>query len=145
MNVIDTRYQSIPADAGAGLSTLASSMIPEPEQVVAVDPVVRRPLSDALISVVLPVFNEAAVIEALAGQLIAVLSPLGCRYETLFVNDARPTAARSGSMRWPRLPMRPRIALRGTSHQAALHAGLSHARGDAVIVMTAICRTTRPP
>lgn len=137
MNVIDTRSQSIAADNGAGPRPFTSSMIRESEHVVAVDPVVRRPLSDALISVVLPVFNEAAVIDGLAEQLIAVLSPLGCRYEVLFVNDGSTdgSAERLDVLAAGCPYVRVLHFSRNFGHQAALHAGLSHARGDAVIVM----------
>ncbi len=97
----------------------------------------RRPLTDALISIVLPVFNEAAVVDSLTEQLITVLSPVGCRYEILFINDGSTDG--SGERLDALAASRPGVRVlhfsRNFGHQAALHAGLSHARGDAVIIM----------
>lgn len=97
----------------------------------------RRPLQDALISIVLPVFNERSVLETLIGQLHEALSVCGCRYEMLFVNDGSTdgSAERLDELAAADPAVRVLHFSRNFGHQAALHAGLSHARGDAVIVM----------
>lgn len=93
-----------------------------------------------LLSVVLPVFNEAAVIEATHRRLVEVLGQLpgldleivyvddGSRDETPALLDAIAAADR-------------RVALvrfrRNFGHQAAVTAGLRQAAGDAVVVMDA--------
>jgi dolichol-phosphate mannosyltransferase len=97
----------------------------------------RRPLPVCLVSVVLPVYNEAAVLESLVGQLAGALGDCGCLYELVFVNDGSTDG--SAEQLDALAAANPRIRVlhlsRNFGHQAALHAGLSHARGDAVIVM----------
>jgi polyisoprenyl-phosphate glycosyltransferase len=94
-------------------------------------------LSTSLISVVLPVYNEALVLENLVQQVTNVLQETGYRYEIIFVNDgsrdASPAllddlAARHDEIKVVHFS-------RNFGHQAACQAGLAHARGDAVIVM----------
>ena len=40
-----------------------------------------------LLSVVVPCFNEAAVLATFHQRLVAALSPIGCRVEIIYVND----------------------------------------------------------
>jgi dolichol-phosphate mannosyltransferase len=98
-----------------------------------------KPLEEVFASVVLPVYNEARVLEALAHRVEQAVSACGCRYEVIFVNDG----SRDES---PRLldelaAASPHIRVlhlsRNFGHQAAVQAGLAHARGDAAIVMDA--------
>jgi dolichol-phosphate mannosyltransferase len=93
----------------------------------------RRPL----ISVVLPLFNEVAVLTQLADELRGAIHKAECRYELLFINDGSTDnsalvldqlAATDSSIRALHLS-------RNFGHQAAVHAGLQHAQGDAVVVM----------
>jgi dolichol-phosphate mannosyltransferase len=86
---------------------------------------------------VLPVYNEAAVLEELASQVTAAARACGMRYEIVFVNDGSrdssgetldALAARDEHVRVIHLA-------RNFGHQAAVHAGLAHARGDAVVLM----------
>ena len=89
-------------------------------------------------SIVLPAHNEAANIAPMAAALKRVIAPLG-RTEIIFVDDGssdgtlaavRAAAAADPSVRY--------IAFtRNFGHQAALRAGLRHARGGAVVVMDA--------
>ena len=95
-----------------------------------------RPV-DSLLSVVLPVYNEGAVLHRLLGQVLVGLKATECRYEIIFVNDGSTDgsaeildllAATDSSVRVLHFS-------RNFGHQAAVHAGLSHAKGDAVILM----------
>ncbi|NTU77813.1 MAG: glycosyltransferase family 2 protein [Chloroflexales bacterium] len=98
----------------------------------------RARRGDALdLSVVIPAYNEEENLPALYTRLVAALSPLGLRFEILFVND--------GS-RDHTLPMLRQIAAddprvivvdlaRNFGHQVAISAGLDHTRGQAVIIM----------
>lgn len=97
----------------------------------------RRPLQDALVTVVLPVFNEKAVLDTLVRQLLECLAECGCRHEVLFVNDGSTdgSAERLDELAAANPALRVLHFSRNFGHQAAVHAGLSHARGDAVIVM----------
>ncbi len=89
------------------------------------------------ISVVVPLYNEESNIRQLYRRLAVSLAPLGLSYELVLVNDGShdATAAMLDSLR----PTDPRIVAvhlsRNFGHQAAISAGLDHARGQAVIVM----------
>ena len=89
-------------------------------------------------SIVLPARNEVANIAPMVAALREVMAPLG-RFEIIYVDDGsddgtltvlRETAAADASVRYLSLT-------RNFGHEAALRAGLSHARGRAVIVMDA--------
>jgi polyisoprenyl-phosphate glycosyltransferase len=96
----------------------------------------RRP-RPATISVVLPLFNEAAVLIRLADLVRNALRAAGCRYELLFVNDGSTDGSREILDRMAAAD--PHIHAihfsRNFGHQAAVQAGLEFARGDAVLVM----------
>lgn len=88
-----------------------------------------------LLSVVLPSHNEERNVAAMAKALADVLTPLGT-WELIFVNDA----STDGTLaEIKRLASDRRIRFvsftRNFGHQAALRAGLNHARGEAVILM----------
>jgi glycosyltransferase involved in cell wall biosynthesis len=97
----------------------------------------RKSLDHALISVVLPLYNEQAAIERLVELIDEALLACGCRYEIVFVNDGSMDG--SGEKLDMIAASRGEIHVvhfsRNFGHQAALQAGLEHATGDAVIVM----------
>ena len=89
-------------------------------------------------SIVLPAHNEADNIAPMCAALKAELAPLGS-YEIIFVNDGssdgtlaalRAAASNDAAVRYLSFT-------RNFGHQAALDAGLRHARGAAAIVMDA--------
>jgi polyisoprenyl-phosphate glycosyltransferase len=89
-------------------------------------------------SIVLPARNEVANIAPMVAALREVMAPLG-RFEIIYVDDGsddgtltvlREAAAADASVRYLSLT-------RNFGHEAALRAGLSHARGRGVIVMDA--------
>ncbi|MCW3814125.1 glycosyltransferase family 2 protein [Micromonospora sp. DR5-3] len=91
------------------------------------------------LSVVVPMFNEAAVLPLLAERLRGVLDRLGETYEVVAVDDGSTdgTAAGLAALRtaWPELRV---LRLRRNSgHQAALTAGLLRARGGYVVSIDA--------
>jgi len=90
-----------------------------------------------LVSVVVPVFNEAGNIEPLVSRLLAVLAKLGTPYEILFVNDG--STDDTGSRIAAAARQQPQIRCielsRNFGQQAALVAGMAHAHGAAVITM----------
>lgn len=90
------------------------------------------------ISVVVPVYNEESNIDALLERLLPVLQELG-PYEVLFVNDG--SKDRSVEIILQKRAQNPAIKLlsfsRNFGHQAALCAGIDHARGKAVVLMDA--------
>ncbi|MCA9067712.1 MAG: glycosyltransferase family 2 protein [Planctomycetaceae bacterium] len=93
--------------------------------------------ANALISVVLPVFNESAILDELTDQIVQTMQAVGNRFEVVYVNDG----SRDGSAellddiasRYPQVRV---VHLsRNFGHQAAVQAGLEQAQGDALIVM----------
>lgn len=89
------------------------------------------------VSVVLPVFNECAVLRQLTETLCEVGATSGYDFEIVFVNDG----STDGSTELlDRLAVeRPEVRVvhfsRNFGHQAALQAGLTTARGDAIVIM----------
>jgi dolichol-phosphate mannosyltransferase len=90
-----------------------------------------------LVSVVLPCFNEAHVLERLTESVVRVLERSADRYEIVYVNDGSTDdsidvldglAAANPGIRVVHFS-------RNFGHQAAVQAGLEHACGDAVVVM----------
>ena len=96
-----------------------------------------RDIHNRLISVVLPVYNESAVLEQLVEYISAALSKTACRFEFVFVNDG---STDGSSQKLDHLAeQNENIQVvhfsRNFGHQAAVHAGLLHAQGDAIILM----------
>jgi glycosyltransferase involved in cell wall biosynthesis len=97
-------------------------------------------MNSSLISIVVPCFNEAACFSIFLERVEKVLGGVeGIDYEVLAINDGSKdnTAAvlEECRLRDPRLGVIQFV--RNFGHQAALSAGLAHARGDAVICMDA--------
>ncbi|MFO0913710.1 MAG: glycosyltransferase family 2 protein [Pirellulales bacterium] len=97
----------------------------------------RPPIEQALISVVLPLYNECAVIGELIRQLQSAFAELPCRYELVFVNDGSSDGSSEKLDEAARQHDQVRVLhlSRNFGHQPAVQAGLLHARGDAVILM----------
>ena len=89
------------------------------------------------LSIVVPVYNEAAVIGDFHGRLVAVLDTLAEVAEIVYINDG----SRDDSMRLLRefADTDERVVLldfsRNFGKEIAMTAGLDHAAGDAVIVI----------
>jgi polyisoprenyl-phosphate glycosyltransferase len=103
----------------------------------AASPVGRPPVSDALVSVVVPVYNEAAVLEELCQRLRAALVSCRTTFEIIFINDGSSDDSGARLDRLARFCPEVRVVhlSRNFGHQAAIHAGLCHANGDAVVLM----------
>ncbi|AGL14134.1 glycosyltransferase family 2 protein [Actinoplanes sp. N902-109] len=96
-------------------------------------------MSSIVLSVVVPMYNEEAVIPALVERLRPTLDGLGVSYEVVTVDDG--SADRTAQVlfeqgrTWPELRL---VRLRQNSgHQAALTAGLHRSRGDWVVSIDA--------
>jgi polyisoprenyl-phosphate glycosyltransferase len=97
-----------------------------------------RPLiADSLISVVLPVYNETGVLNELCQRLRAALTACNTTFELIFVDDGSRDGSSEALDQLARQFAEVRVVhlSRNFGHQAAIHAGLSHARGDAVVLM----------
>lgn len=93
----------------------------------------------ALVSVVVPCFNEQEVIERLYREMRPILASLDVPHEILFVNDGSTDDTASILREISRNDPRVRIVefSRNFGHQAALTAGYDLARGDVVITLDA--------
>lgn len=90
-----------------------------------------------VISVVAPVFNEAATLPEFYRRVTEALEPFGEPWELVLVDDgSRDQSAelmRELARKDPRV--RPVIFARNFGHQLAVTAGLDHSRGDAVVII----------
>jgi polyisoprenyl-phosphate glycosyltransferase len=95
----------------------------------------RRP--PPVLSVVVPLYDEEAVIPVLVDRLARALDELGVDSEVLLIddgsNDGTPAAIQRAHARDPRFVGF--CLSRNFGHQVAISAGLEHARGEAVVVM----------
>ena len=91
------------------------------------------------ISVVLPVYNESENLPELTRRLHAVLEALGDSYEVIYVDDGSQdgTSGILGSLHATDPHIRVIRLSRNFGHQAAISAGIDHARGDVLVVMDA--------
>jgi dolichol-phosphate mannosyltransferase len=96
-----------------------------------------RSSAGLLLSVVLPVYNEARVLTELAQRVRAALAGSDVGYEIIFVNDGSRDESPAVLDQLAALDQRIRVVhlSRNFGHQSAVQAGLAHARGDAVVLM----------
>jgi undecaprenyl-phosphate 4-deoxy-4-formamido-L-arabinose transferase len=97
-------------------------------------------LSVPKLSVVIPVYNEEAVLPTLFGRLYPALDALGISYEIVFVNDG--SRDRSVAVLREQFSLRPRHTRVVLFHanfgqHSAVMAGLAYARGEYVITLDA--------
>ncbi len=97
----------------------------------------RLTVSPPLVSVVLPTFNEIAILKTLSDSLAGVLHSSGYRFEIIFVNDGSSDGSAELLDAIAAHDLRVKVIhlSRNFGHQPALLAGLQAACGDAVIVM----------
>jgi polyisoprenyl-phosphate glycosyltransferase len=107
---------------------------PETSEIVT-GPDAARPM----LSLVLPVFNEEAVIGELGTRLTEFLGHLDLTWEVVFVDDG--SRDRSFELLKQLCAKEPRYRVvsfsRNFGHQLAITAGIDYARGSAVVVMDA--------
>ncbi|HEX4764402.1 MAG TPA: glycosyltransferase [Usitatibacter sp.] len=92
------------------------------------------------VSIVIPVYNEEAVLPALFARLYPALDALGCTYEVVFVNDgSRDTSAAMLREQFQRRPDVTRVLLfNGNFGQhMAIMAGFEHCRGERIVTLDA--------
>ena len=92
-----------------------------------------------VLSVVIPMYDEEDVLPLLVERLRPLLDGLGTSYEVLAVDDGSrdgtPVLLQRYRHAWPQLRL---LRLRANAgHQAAISAGLAHARGDFVATLDA--------
>ena len=96
-------------------------------------------MKNKLISIVLPVFNEARGLPLLYSRLRPVMDVPGFDFEVIFVNDGSVDGTFEVLAGFHAQDARVKIIdlSRNFGHQNALMAGIDHAAGDAVILMDA--------
>ncbi|MGZ5033584.1 MAG: glycosyltransferase [Usitatibacter sp.] len=92
------------------------------------------------LSVVIPVYNEEAVLPALFARLYPALDALGCTYEVVFVNDG--SRDRSAGLLREQFQQRPDVTrvilFNGNFGQhMAIMAGFEHVRGQRIVTLDA--------
>lgn len=100
----------------------------------------RPAAARGLVSVVVPVYNEAAVIGAFYDRATRALAALpGLDYEVVFVDDGSRDDSFDQLARFASTDAHVRVLKlsRNFGHQIAISAGLDHARGDAVVIIDA--------
>ena len=90
---------------------------------------------DPLISLVVPVFNEAAAVCAFLDRVAPEIARSGVRFETIFVNDGSTDGTLAVLLAQSRPGLRIVNLLRNFGKEAAMTAGLDHAQGDAAVLM----------
>ena len=93
----------------------------------------------ALLSFVIPMYNEAEVLPQLVERLQALAVTLPCPVEWVVVNDGSRDGTGDALAAWAARDARVKFIdfARNFGHAAALTAGLDHAAGDAVVIMDA--------
>jgi undecaprenyl-phosphate 4-deoxy-4-formamido-L-arabinose transferase len=99
-----------------------------------------NPMNAPKVSIVIPVFNEEAVLAALFDRLYRSLDALGCSYEIVFVNDG--SRDRSAAMLREQFQRRPDVTrvilFNGNFGQhMAIMAGFEHCRGERIVTLDA--------
>lgn len=91
-----------------------------------------------MLSCVVPAYNEAANLEGFLRALVPVVQALTPDFEILVVNDGSRDDTHAVAMRMvEELPVRYLALSRNFGKEAALSAGIDHARGNAVLLIDA--------
>jgi len=97
-------------------------------------PTIRR---EVVLSVVIPIYNEEEVVDALHAAVSRALDEIGESWEIVYVNDGSRDSSQDKLLAWQASD--PRVTVvelsRNWGHQPALTAGLQVARGEAVVLM----------
>jgi dolichol-phosphate mannosyltransferase len=99
----------------------------------------RPRANPALLSFVVPCYNESEVLPLLRKRLEALAGKLPCSVEFIMVNDGSRDGTGQMLFAWAERDSRVKVLdfARNFGHQAAVTAGNDHASGDAVVIMDA--------
>lgn len=97
----------------------------------------RSDLHNVLLSIVLPVYNEQHVLKELVARVCESAAECGTRFEVVLVNDGSRDGSTESLDQLAAMEDRVKVVhlSRNFGHQAAVQAGLVHARGDAIVLM----------
>ena len=96
-------------------------------------------MSEIDLSIAIPVYNNVATLDELIDRLLAVLEPVGCRFELIFVDDGSTDDSLTLLLRRAASDSRLRVfaLTRNFGSQAAIAAGFDQIRGRRGICMDA--------
>jgi len=100
----------------------------------------NRATDGSLVSLVVPVFNEAEVLAAFYDRATSALSALkGMSYEILFIDDGSRDGSYTQLAAFAATDPHVRVLKlsRNFGHQIAISAGIDYAKGDCVVIMDA--------
>lgn len=101
-------------------------------------PPAALPRAPLRLSCVVPAHNEEANLERFVRALVQAVQPLTAEFEILIVNDGSRDATHDIALRLAaELPVRYLALSRNFGKEAALTAGIDHARGNAVLLIDA--------
>ncbi len=91
----------------------------------------------AMLSLVIPVFNEEKLIDELVKRTISSLETFISDYEVIFVDDGSTDQSLGMILKWHKSNSKIKVLSlsKNFGHQAAYTAGLEHARGEIVAMM----------
>jgi glycosyltransferase involved in cell wall biosynthesis len=91
------------------------------------------------LSLVIPTYNEALVIQALRGAVEQLMAELRCDTEVILVNDGSTDSTLRQLVEWAQQDGRVKVVnlSRNFGHQVACTAGLDYATGEAVVLLDA--------
>ena len=97
----------------------------------------RRERQPTLLSVVVPLFNEQAIVPPLCDRLFAVLAEIGCPWEIVAVDDGSRDQTRPLLIERAKAHPGLRVVClsRNFGLQSAVAAGLAHTKGDVILLM----------
>ena len=100
-------------------------------------PLARQRPPDPLISLIVPVYNEAEAIDAFLDQVGPAIAQAGVRFETIFINDGSTDATLPllASRAQERAGLLVVNLSRNFGKEAAMTAGLDQAQGDAAVLI----------
>jgi dolichol-phosphate mannosyltransferase len=92
-----------------------------------------------LLSIVIPVFNEEAVIAATHARVIAVMESIAEPFEIIYIDDGSLDGTADIIAGWADADDRIKLISfsRNFGHQTAITCGMDHAAGDAIVVIDA--------
>ncbi len=102
-----------------------------------IDPTLVWRKTRPLVSVVAPCYNEIEALDLFVEAVAKVLMRANCPYELVLVDDGSADGSRERLAHWAKQKKEIKAVIfsRNFGKEAALSAGLEHAKGDVVIVM----------
>jgi dolichol-phosphate mannosyltransferase len=121
------------------ISVILPSLNEIPSVAGGKSPDVKEGLRSHLLTLIIPCFNEAAVLPLLRERVLQSLDNLSIPWEVIFVDDGSDDGTYNELVKTHRVDTRFKVLglSRNFGHQAAISAGLAHASGTVVAIIDA--------